>query len=98
VASPVVWKGTQKTIKAGFADDRYETVAKRTGDKIKPEIVLQDKLAAPLAKGARVGAAKVSHNGKPWPKSRSSPWRTFHKPVSLPACWILCAFGLPDLD
>jgi D-alanyl-D-alanine carboxypeptidase (penicillin-binding protein 5/6) len=65
VASSVVWKGTQKTIKAGYADDRYETVAKGTGDKIKTEIVLQDKLTAPLVKGARIGMAKVSYNGKP---------------------------------
>jgi D-alanyl-D-alanine carboxypeptidase (penicillin-binding protein 5/6) len=65
VASPVVWKGSQKTVKAGFNDDRYETVAKGTADKVKTEIVLQEKLTAPLAKGARIGTAKVSYNGKP---------------------------------
>ena len=65
VGTPVVWKGTQKAVKAGYADDRYETVAKGTGDKMKTEVVMQDKLIAPLAKGAKIGVAKVSYNGKP---------------------------------
>lgn len=65
VASPVVWKGLQKSVKAGYADDRYETVAKGTGDKMKTEVVMQDKLMAPLAKGAKIGVAKVSYDGKP---------------------------------
>jgi D-alanyl-D-alanine carboxypeptidase (penicillin-binding protein 5/6) len=65
VGTPVVWKGMQKSVKAGYADDRYETVAKGTGDKMKTEIVMQDKLMAPLAKGAKIGVAKVSYNGKP---------------------------------
>jgi len=65
VASPVIWKGLQKTVKVGYAGDRYETIAKGTSDKVKTEVVLQDKLMAPLAKGAKVGVAKVSYNGKP---------------------------------
>lgn len=65
VGTPVVWKGMQKSVKAGYADDRYETVAKGTGDKMKTEVVMQDKLMAPLAKGTKIGVAKVSYNGKP---------------------------------
>ena len=65
VGTPVVWKGLQKTIKAGYAEDRYEAVAKGTGSQFKTEIVMQDKLMAPLAKGAKIGVAKVSYNGKP---------------------------------
>jgi D-alanyl-D-alanine carboxypeptidase (penicillin-binding protein 5/6) len=65
VATPVVWKGMQKAVRAGFGDDRFETIAKGTGNKIKTDIVLQDKLAAPLAKGAKIGVAKVSYDGKP---------------------------------
>lgn len=65
VGSPVVWKGMQKTVKAGYADDRYETVAKGTGSQFKTEIILQSKLTAPLAKGMKIGVAKVSYNGKP---------------------------------
>lgn len=65
VGTPVVWKGTAKTVKAGYADDRFETVAKGTGDKMKTEVVIQDKLIAPLAKGTKIGVAKVSYNGNP---------------------------------
>jgi D-alanyl-D-alanine carboxypeptidase (penicillin-binding protein 5/6) len=65
VATPVVWKGMQKAVKAGFGEDRFETIAKGTGNKIKTDIVLQDKLTAPLAKGAKIGVAKVSYDGKP---------------------------------
>lgn len=65
IGTPVVWKGLQKSVKAGYANDRYETVAKGTGDKMKTEVVMNDKLMAPLAKGAKIGVAKVSYNGKP---------------------------------
>lgn len=65
VGSPVVWKGMLKNVKAGYAEDRYETVAKGTGDKVKTEVFLQEKLLAPLAKGTKIGVAKVSYNGKP---------------------------------
>lgn len=65
VGTPVVWKGTAKTVKAGYGADRFETVAKGTGDKMKTEVVMQDKLMAPLARGAKIGVAKVSYNGKP---------------------------------
>jgi len=65
VGTPVIWKGQQKTVKAGYADDRYETVAKGTSDKMKTQVVLQEKLVAPLAKGAKIGVAKVSYDGKP---------------------------------
>jgi D-alanyl-D-alanine carboxypeptidase (penicillin-binding protein 5/6) len=65
VGTPVVWKGLQKTIKAGYAEDRYETVAKGTGSGFKTDVVMNEKLMAPLAKGAKIGVAKVSYNGKP---------------------------------
>lgn len=65
VGTPVIWKGLQKTVKAGYAEDRYETVAKGTGNKVKTEVVMQDKLMAPLAKGTKIGVAKISYEGKP---------------------------------
>lgn len=65
MATPVIWKGTQPTVKVGFAEDRYETFAKGTASKVKTEIALQGKLTAPLAKGAKVGVAKITHDGKP---------------------------------
>jgi D-alanyl-D-alanine carboxypeptidase (penicillin-binding protein 5/6) len=65
LATPAVWKGMQKTVKAGFAEDRFETVTKGSADKVKTEIVLQNKLVAPIAKGSKIGMAKVSFDGKP---------------------------------
>lgn len=65
IATPVVWKGTQQTVKVGFAENRYETFAKGTAGKVKTEIALQNKLTAPIAKGAKVGVAKITHDGKP---------------------------------
>jgi D-alanyl-D-alanine carboxypeptidase (penicillin-binding protein 5/6) len=65
VLTPVIWKGIQKTVKAGYADDHYQTVAKGMGNKIKTEVTLQDKLVAPMAKGTAVGVARISFEGKP---------------------------------
>ncbi|SNS51152.1 penicillin-binding protein 6. Serine peptidase. MEROPS family S11 [Noviherbaspirillum humi] len=65
VGTPVVWKGTQQTVKVGIAADRYETFAKGAGNKVKTEVVLQDKLMAPLASGSKVGVVKISYDGKP---------------------------------
>ncbi|MBK4735949.1 D-alanyl-D-alanine carboxypeptidase family protein [Noviherbaspirillum pedocola] len=64
LATPIVWKGTQKAVKAGFAADRFETIAKGSSNKLKTDITLQDKLSAPLAAGTRIGTAKVSYDGK----------------------------------
>jgi D-alanyl-D-alanine carboxypeptidase (penicillin-binding protein 5/6) len=65
LATPVVWKGTQDTVKVGFAEDRYDTFTKGTADKVKMEVKLQERLMAPLAKGAKVGVVKITHDGKP---------------------------------
>jgi D-alanyl-D-alanine carboxypeptidase (penicillin-binding protein 5/6) len=65
VGTPVVWKGMQKSLKAGYADDRYETGAKGTGDNMKTKVIMQDKLMALLAKGTKIGVAKVIYDGKP---------------------------------
>jgi D-alanyl-D-alanine carboxypeptidase (penicillin-binding protein 5/6) len=65
VATPAVWKGMQSSVKAGYLQDRYETVTKGSADKIKIEVVLQNKLVAPIAKGAKIGVTKISYDGKP---------------------------------
>jgi len=64
VASPAVWKGLEKSVSVGSAEDRYQTIAKGTGNKISTAIVLQDRLMAPLTKGTKVGVAKVSYDRK----------------------------------
>jgi D-alanyl-D-alanine carboxypeptidase (penicillin-binding protein 5/6) len=65
VGMPVVWKGEAKSVKAGYAEDRFETIAKGTAGKMKTVVTMQDKLTAPLAKGAKIGVAKFSYDDKP---------------------------------
>ncbi|KRB70640.1 D-alanyl-D-alanine carboxypeptidase family protein [Noviherbaspirillum sp. Root189] len=65
LVTPAVWKSDQKSFKAGFGADRFETLGKGAGSKIKTDVVLQDKLVAPIAKGTKVGTVKVSYDGKP---------------------------------
>jgi D-alanyl-D-alanine carboxypeptidase (penicillin-binding protein 5/6) len=64
VGTPVVWKGEAKSVKAGYAEDRFETIAKGTADKMKTVITMQDKLTAPLAMGAKIGISKLTYDGK----------------------------------
>jgi len=60
-----VWKGALKRVKAGFKDDLVVTVPKGEGDKLKAELVSLQPLVAPVAQGQRVGALRVSFDGKP---------------------------------
>ena len=65
LATPTVWKSDHESFKAGFGADRYETLSKGASSKIKTEVILQSKLVAPIAKGAKVGTVKVTYDGKP---------------------------------
>lgn len=65
IGSPAVWKGLQQNVKAGFAQDLYDTIAKGTAAKLKTEVVYQTRLVAPIAKGTKLGVAKVTYDGKP---------------------------------
>jgi len=49
-----VWKGSESSVKAGFQNDLYITVAKGLADKLKAELVATQ-LVAPIAQGQRVG-------------------------------------------
>jgi D-alanyl-D-alanine carboxypeptidase (penicillin-binding protein 5/6) len=60
-----VWKGALKRVKAGFKDDLVVTVPKGEGDKLKAELVSLQPLVAPVAQGQRVGALRVTFDGKP---------------------------------
>jgi D-alanyl-D-alanine carboxypeptidase (penicillin-binding protein 5/6) len=60
-----VWKGAMPELKAGFLADRYVTLPKGQADKLALTLVAQDKLAAPVASGQRVGTVKVAFEGKP---------------------------------
>jgi D-alanyl-D-alanine carboxypeptidase (penicillin-binding protein 5/6) len=60
MATPEVWKGTQRTAKLGAVGAVYVTVPKGEGDKLQTKIERTDPLVAPLTKGQRVGSLKVS--------------------------------------
>jgi serine-type D-Ala-D-Ala carboxypeptidase (penicillin-binding protein 5/6) len=66
VRSIDVWKGAARNVKVGVGDDLFVTVPKGEADKLKAELVSQQPLVAPLAKGQRVGVVRVTHDGKPF--------------------------------
>ncbi|HEU5179085.1 MAG TPA: D-alanyl-D-alanine carboxypeptidase family protein [Burkholderiales bacterium] len=69
-ATPVkqidVWKGAARHVNVGVGSDLFVTVPKGEADKLKAELVSQQPLVAPLAKGQRVGVLRVTHDGKPF--------------------------------
>jgi D-alanyl-D-alanine carboxypeptidase (penicillin-binding protein 5/6) len=62
VAQPKVFKGTQGTVKAGFADDFVLSLPKGMADKIKVELVSVQPLLAPIQQGQRVATLRVLLN------------------------------------
>jgi len=61
-----VWKGASRSVKVGIGNDLFVTVPRGEADKLKAELVSQQPLVAPLAKGQRVGMLRVAHDGKPF--------------------------------
>ena len=66
VSALKVWKGTEKTVNAGFTRDLTIAVPKGYGDRLKSELVPQPRLIAPLTAGQVVGNLKVTLDGKPF--------------------------------
>jgi D-alanyl-D-alanine carboxypeptidase (penicillin-binding protein 5/6) len=64
VRSLEVWKGAARNVPVGVGADLFVTVPKGEADKLKAELVSQQPLVAPLAKGQRVGVLRVTHDGK----------------------------------
>ncbi|MEF7615485.1 D-alanyl-D-alanine carboxypeptidase family protein [Aquincola sp. MAHUQ-54] len=60
IATPEVWKGTQREAKLGAVGAVYVTLPKGEGDKLQTKVERTDPLVAPLTKGQRVGTLKVS--------------------------------------
>ncbi len=60
-----VFKGSQRTVKAGFTQDFVLSLPKGAAERLKVELVSQQPLIAPLQVGQRVGTLKVSIDGKP---------------------------------
>ena len=65
VQSLEVWKGATREVKVGLARDLFVTVPKGEAERIKAELVSQQPLLAPLAKGQSVGVVRITHDGKP---------------------------------
>jgi D-alanyl-D-alanine carboxypeptidase (penicillin-binding protein 5/6) len=65
VKSLEVWKGSARTVKAGFKRDLVLTVPKGETEKLKAELLSQQPLLAPVADGQQVGNLRVTLDGKP---------------------------------
>ena len=60
-----VWKGAENTVKAGFLNDFMLSLPKGDAQKLKANVVSQQPLIAPLAKGQAIGTLQLSLDGKP---------------------------------
>jgi D-alanyl-D-alanine carboxypeptidase (penicillin-binding protein 5/6) len=61
-----VWKGAARSVNVGVGSDLFVTVPKGQAEKLKAELISEQPLVAPLAKGQRVGVLRVTHDGKPF--------------------------------
>jgi D-alanyl-D-alanine carboxypeptidase (penicillin-binding protein 5/6) len=66
VSSLKVWKGTEATVKLGFANDLVIAVPKGFGARIRSELVSQQPLIAPVVQGQVLATLKVSFDDKPY--------------------------------
>jgi D-alanyl-D-alanine carboxypeptidase (penicillin-binding protein 5/6) len=66
VKSIDVWKGAARAVKVGPQGDLLVTVPKGEAEKLKAELVSQQPLIAPLARGQRIGSLRVTFEGKPY--------------------------------
>ena len=66
VKSLEVWKGDARQVKAGFDRAIVISVPKGDADKLKAELLSQQPLVAPVAKGQRVGMLRLTLYGKPY--------------------------------
>jgi D-alanyl-D-alanine carboxypeptidase (penicillin-binding protein 5/6) len=66
VSALKVWKGSEKTVKAGFGRDFILAVPKGYAPRLKVELVSQQPLIAPVTAGQVVGTLKVSLDDKPF--------------------------------
>ena len=64
VNEPRVWKGKENIVKAGFLNDFVLSVPKGDADKLKANVVSQQPLLAPIAKGQQIGTLQLSLGDK----------------------------------
>ena len=66
VAKLSVWKGSERTLRAGVPADLYVTVPRGTAETLHAVLVSEQPLLAPLATGQRVATLRVTLEGKPF--------------------------------
>ncbi len=64
VQTPRVYKGAANSVQVGVKSDQYITVPRGMGGKVKPQVVLNEPLVAPLANGQQVGTVQIVADGK----------------------------------
>jgi len=65
VSTLPMWKGAQKTLKAGFNSDLYVSLPKGHYPRLTASISSAQPLLAPVSAGKKVGALKLTLDGKP---------------------------------
>jgi D-alanyl-D-alanine carboxypeptidase (penicillin-binding protein 5/6) len=66
VRSLDVWKGSQASVNVGVGQELYVAVPKGQRERLKAELVSQQPLTAPLAKGQRVGTLRITFDENPY--------------------------------
>ncbi|TKC89536.1 D-alanyl-D-alanine carboxypeptidase [Trinickia terrae] len=64
VQTPRVYKGAADTVQVGVKGDQYITLPRGMGDKVKPQVTLNEPLIAPVANGQQVGTVQLVADGK----------------------------------
>ena len=65
MASLAVWKGSSRTVEAGFESDLVATLPAGSGPRVKADLESVQPLVAPIAAGQRVGTLKLTLDGRP---------------------------------
>jgi serine-type D-Ala-D-Ala carboxypeptidase (penicillin-binding protein 5/6) len=55
-----IWKGAEKTIPLGLAEDLYATIPRRQYNDLKGVITVDKKITAPVTEGSKLGSVKVN--------------------------------------
>ena len=65
VVEPMVWKGSQKTVKLGRPQAVVVAVPAGTASRLKTQVSRPDPLVAPFGKGQQIGTLKVMSGDQP---------------------------------
>jgi len=65
VTTFTVWKGTENSVRAGFAEDVYLSLPKGQSERLKATMESQQPLTAPITAGQKIGVVKLSLDGMP---------------------------------